>query len=344
MNSHQKYMTFGVQDFIMDENFQRFVNTPTERDLLYWQELMNKYPEKRSIINEAQTLVKVLSTNKIEEVGSITSDIWKNLSRRHPDIISRQYMQKKYSNLKKAFTVISAFLISVFILAFYWLNRQKNQTLQFKTSNNHIASVKLFDHSELTINGNSVVDVRSSSIFNPHRSITVDGEAFFNVKEKLFLGRRQSFEVNSSLVKISVLGTSFNVNTKDSVTQIYLQEGKIILSNVYDNSIMTLEPGDYVWIDKHNKSIKKKRIVNNLPMAWVNQSINFELNPVVEILEYLSNTQKAVLNLQTKKIDKKTFTGKFPTSDLKILTKALEEAFDIEIKLDGQTLIVKDKK
>ncbi len=97
----------------------------------------------------------------------------------------------------------------------------------------HLAETRVHilpDGSEVTLNADSKIAFRKIG-WSGNRVVTLEGEAFFNVK------KGTSFTVESEKGTVTVLGTSFNVNTRNSGFEVACYTGKVnVESN--DQSVM----------------------------------------------------------------------------------------------------------
>ncbi len=340
MNS-EKYNQYSVQDFLLDTDFLRYVKENTARDQIFWNSWINMNPDKKPTFDEAVRLFNLLGSLSAEQTDF--SSNWKNISKRQQEIIRRQESEYKYTMTK--YGLISGLFIAVFLsfILLYFLNKNEDKRTIISTNENHIASVVLPDGSDIVLNKNSRAEVAGSFFSGFKRKLFLEGEMYIHVKPSQFFGYKQKFEVLTGHLTVAVLGTSFNINTTESGTQVFLEEGKIVLKDMRDIPVLSMKPGDYVEVDRKTGNVTRKRLSHTFPLYWKNQEIKFELSPVSEVLEYLSFITELPLENKSEKLNDKKFTGIFPSKNKELLIRALEEAFDITIKSGKKSLIVKDK-
>ena len=81
-------------------------------------------------------------------------------------------------------------------------------------------SFELPDGSKVTLNSMSTVSFNKENWKN-NRTLTLDGEAFFEVK------KGQKFKVQTTQGNVTVLGTEFNINTTNDYLKVLCYEGKV---------------------------------------------------------------------------------------------------------------------
>ena len=114
------------------------------------------------------------------------------------------------------FTRVAAVLIIGLGLFFAY----ENNNVTYYGTNDIIPIVKLPDNSEVAINNNSEIEYQKW-FWKNNRTIDLKGEAYFKV------AKGKTFEVNTNLGKVTVLGTQFNVNSKDNTFEVTCYEGKV---------------------------------------------------------------------------------------------------------------------
>lgn len=130
------------------------------------------------------------------------------------------------------------------------------QVETFKTENGEIASLTLPDNSQVTLNAGSQV-VYSGNRFNTRRKIQLTGEAYFKVT------KGNTFSVVTTEGTVTVLGTTFNVRSRDEKLSVFCYTGKVKVS----------DPFKAVYLTKGEKrlnfQVKYCRMLNQLLLMRV---------------------------------------------------------------------------
>ncbi|WP_299223338.1 FecR family protein [uncultured Psychroserpens sp.] len=125
--------------------------------------------------------------------------------------------KSKSTNWIRVVSSLAAVLV-ISIALFTLVN--KGQTRSFKTDLAQSEIITLPDNSIVNLNELSEIEYDSSN-WSEQRSLNLNGEAFFDVEK----GKR--FEVYTDFGKVSVLGTAFNVFSRDSVFRVSCYEGLV---------------------------------------------------------------------------------------------------------------------
>jgi hypothetical protein len=141
--------------------------------------------------------------------------------------------------------------------------------------------ITLSDGTKVWLNSNS--SLKYPSAFSAsERRVELSGEAYFEVSKN----KQKPFIVETSLQKVEVLGTKFNINAYDdeSSTQTSLAEGSVRVS--CKNNTTLLKPGQQSTLtDQH---IAVRSINLDQVLDWKNGDFNFSNNNLKEIMRKIS--------------------------------------------------------
>lgn len=135
------------------------------------------------------------------------------------------------------------------------------------------------------------------------RHLELDGEAFFNVSK----GKR--FEVVSERGKTRVLGTSFNVLSRDEHYQVNCLSGNVkVVSREHKNSVI-LEPNQLVILDESGKLLVQDSETSNRPFNLLENSFIFTTAPLNEVIGEIERQYN--VSIDTPEIFDYSYTGNF---------------------------------
>ena len=251
----------------------------------------------KEIIEEAQRF----NGNTSAKVGSF-------------DTLDEKLVSEKSTsvNWMKVVSSLAAILVVGFAL-FTLIN--KDQISSFNTDLAQNETITLPDNSIVNLNELSQLEYDSTN-WDDSRSINLNGEAFFDVEK----GKR--FDVNTEFGKVSVLGTEFNVLSRDSSFIVSCYEGLVQVT--YDNNIVKL-PAGTEFILSSGEGLK-----SNIAIAepyWLKNMSVFEgasFNVVVEELEKRYNVKvryPSDLNIK--------FTGAFEHNNLENALKSVSKPLNL---------------
>ena len=175
---------------------------------------------------------------------------------------------KRLEFVYKVSKYAAVFLLILAIPAFLWfISREK--PVEFATASvDSIEPVKtliLPDGSKVWINNRSSVTY-PLSFTKKEREITLDGEAYFEVKTDSM----HPFIVKTYNMQVRVYGTSFNVNThtEDNSVKTTLVSGHIGIRDAAGHNLAMVSPGQMASFNIKNKKIELYQVNTDLYTRW----------------------------------------------------------------------------
>jgi len=163
---------------------------------------------------------------------------------------------------------------------------------------------KLPDSSMVSINAASKISFKKTN-FNEKRYLTLEGEAFFNVK------KGTPFVIATKLADIKVLGTTFNVFARENNFKVSCLTGKILISSGNQSVIIT--PGESVILE-NQKLLKFEDKHFASAASWRTGEFCFENSPVSSVFKEIERQFNVTFVVQ--KMNEKYFTGSFTNKNL----------------------------
>ena len=183
------------------------------------------------------------------------------------------------------------------MIAGWFLFQQFNPSEQIaQTGFDERKEIVLPDGSHVTLNGNSTLQYFSDWSAGETRVVKLQGEAYFQVDKKKETNTK--FQVLTEDLTVEVLGTFFNVNTRQEATKVFLEKGKVKVKLEDKKSTqLLLEPGQVVSYSAKRKSLLSPyKVANELQISWKDGYLTFKDSSLKEILEQLA----AISNLELK--------------------------------------------
>ena len=182
-----------------------------------------------------------------------------------------------------------------------------------KTNFGETKTISLLDGSEVILNSKSTITFNEVD-WKENRQLTLDGEAYFKVE------KGSTFTVNTNNGSVVVLGTQFNVNSKDDFFDVVCYEGKV---SVNSNSL------DYILLPtnsfrKINESSLESSTTQLSKPTWIDGESTFKSVPIKYVITALEDQYN--IKIDSELINDSTiFSGTFPHENLNI---ALITVFD----------------
>lgn len=251
---------------------------------------------------------------------------------------------------------------AVFVFAFgiFWLTQSilfrkattpqiavKEQITRIEVPYGSKSRVILPDGSVVNLNSGSSLMYSNSGFDSISRSVSLTGEGFFSVTKD----SERPFYVNTSGIKLKVLGTTFNIKAypDDNTEEATLVSGKV---EIYASSDKTesgksivLKPGQIAIFDKAENnfhSINKTNLTNNeiVPVklkainlqpsfkteqtiAWKDNRLIFDNEQFSNLVVKIERWYDVKIVVNYPELNRARFTGKFDKETLEQVLKAL---------------------
>ena len=220
------------------------------------------------------------------------------------------------------FVRIAAVLVIALGLSFFMVNSSKEKYYGTELTQ----TVNLPDNSEVIVNKNSSIEYKTF-FWKNNRTIDLKGEAYFKV------AKGKTFEVNTNLGKVTVLGTQFNVNSKDNTFEVTCYEGKVKVN--YKNQELILTKGMLVTFE--NDSKKEGKTTLSMP-NWASDEIemSFTNQNLKTIITDIENTYNVTIKTNTIATEQ-LFTGKLPSNNLDVALQIIASTYHLQINKSNET-------
>ena len=245
------------------------------------------------------------------------------------DTLDKKLVSQKSVSINWTKTISSLVAILVVGFALFTL-MNKDQISSFKTTLAQNETITLPDNSIVNLNELSELEYVSSN-WDENRSLQLKGEAFFDVEK----GKR--FDVNTLNGKISVLGTEFNVLSRDSIFKVSCYEGLVTV--IYNDEEVKLPAGTEFFLSS-GKGLKSDIVIAE-PYWLKNMSI-FEDASFKAVVEELKKQYN--IKIQYPSDLNVNFTGAFEHNNLENALKSITNPLNLTYILDNTNeVIIRDE-
>jgi transmembrane sensor len=200
---------------------------------------------------------------------------------------------------------IAAVLAGVAILTPFVLNYLKNanvpkgmEAMVLQTGGMQVKKVTLPDSTAIWLNANSTLSV-AEGYGATHRDITLNGEAFFDVRHNT----EQPFVIASGKVKVKVLGTAFNVSAWPNMNgvKVVVNNGKVQVSEE-DKPLAILTGGQGLTYDRASGQFEITTVHAENSNAWTEGRIVLEKASFEELAQAVHNMYGVRLTSEDKRV------------------------------------------
>ncbi|MAU16559.1 MAG: hypothetical protein CMH46_13590 [Muricauda sp.] len=165
--------------------------------------------------------------------------------------------------------------------------------------------VVLTDGTNIELNSNSILTFDLSKQPN-NRSVALEGEAFFDVAHN----EHAPFTVQSSDLKVKVLGTEFNISNypENGYTSATLIDGSVEVSSPANKSIV-IKPGTQAKLYKGQNHIDVREVDVQEVVAWTSGRMIFNDEKFVDLIPRLNRWYGVNFVLSSDELNNVRFTG-----------------------------------
>ncbi len=189
---------------------------------------------------------------------------------------------------------------------------------------------QLPDNSEVILNSGSEINYKKWN-WNQHRALELKGEAYFKV------AKGKVFDVSTSLGKVTVVGTQFNVKSRGSRMEVDCYEGKVRVQN--NNQVVYIHKGERVLFENDKQSVTS---FSDASSAWLNNEMAFESENLTAIAAEMERQYAVEITIKNVSAQHQ-FTGTIPSNDLDVALEIICKTFHLKatkakakIILDGK--------
>jgi len=346
------FRLYELDDFIMDEDFIRWVQARDNADELFWNNWLTQNPSKHLLIAEARQIVesmyleqKMVTPQEVNTEISKVLQVIRNQDNQHSPVPHRSFIQRQ--GWRAAAAVLLLAIAGTLLIPSG--KERKPSTSAYAAVASSPAFTEIVNGSARTMSlvlpdGSSVLLAIGSRIsYANHfdsgnaRDIYLSGEAFFKVAGN----PRRPFRVIANEIVTKVLGTSFSVRCfeKDTTISVIVRTGKVSVSGI----IVT--PNQQLVYQRPDKKFQKSLVES--PSSILPQppdhSMVYEDKPVEQVFDQLGKCYGINIVYDNELLSKCTVTADLTNESfyrkLDLICTAIGARYEL---LDGQVVIQSD--
>lgn len=339
------YSKYEVEDFMLDESFQRYAVEKNTKDSAYWEEVMKRYPDKRAKIEKAQQILGYLTF----QGQPIPEGVFEEDFSRIKTFITARSRHQFF--LKKYWLGLAAG-ISIFILsgmgAYYYFSHVPEagqaategiQYIEKVVGKGQKLIVFLEDGSKVKINAESKLRIPQHFAAGK-RNVYLEGEAFFEVAKDT----TRPFIIHTRHYQTTVLGTSFNIKAYpgEEAIKVAVATGKVMVEDSLTADSVELAPNQMAIC--RQRQIEKTSYKAGEELAWKDDILVFKNADIRALARELERWYGVKIELRNTENIEKQFTGRFQDESLETILKGTGFALNFEYEIKGKNIIIKGKK
>lgn len=247
----------------------------------------------------------------------------------------------------KVLRIAAAVLLPLFIIATAYLY-QKNTVLSQQdfvasTGSGEQVTISLPDDTQVTLNANSRLSYNLSDYNSDERQIRFDGEGYFRVAKN----PSSPFSIVAKGLKVSVLGTTFNLRARSSdvTAELSLEEGSVCFQALKTGQKVILSPNQKVILDQKlgTLSVGKERYATDAS-AWRRGELVFRNVPFAEVLEEIEETYHVSIVMEAggQAYQNDLFTGVLSRTNINEALEVIEHSYHLKATLKDDIIRLVD--
>lgn len=247
----------------------------------------------------------------------------------------------------KVLRIAAAVLLPLFIIATAYLY-QKNTVLSQQdfvasTGSGEQVTISLPDDTQVTLNANSRLSYNLSDYNSDERQIRFDGEGYFRVAKN----PSSPFSIVAKGLKVSVLGTTFNLRARSSdvTAELSLEEGSVCFQALKTGQKVILSPNQKVILDQKlgTLNVGKERYATDAS-AWRRGELVFRNVPFAEVLEEIEETYHVSIVMEAggQAYQNDLFTGVLSRTNINEALEVIEHSYHLKATLKDDIIRLVD--
>jgi transmembrane sensor len=293
-----------------------------EQWILQDPEQENYFHQFRRVWEESRKLAATTFTDE--------NAAWKRFQARihQPPLVRKMYVQ---SWLKIAAVFI--ILAGASLVAYLAFNKEpgiKDVTAQ---TANTILSETLPDGSSITLNKNSSLTYPSKFKGNS-RPVNLKGEAFFNIHPD----KSKPFLIHVNDITIKVVGTSFNVRSRNGITEVIVATG--IVQVMKGKQVVELKPKEKLLVREADSLLVKKPEKEKLYNYYLTREFACDNTPLWKLVEVLNEAYGAHITIRGKQNRSLPLTVTFPNESLDHILEVVSLTLGLRVERSGDEIIL----
>lgn len=333
-----KYHNYTSEEFAADEFFQQWILQPDINSNTYWENWLRQHPEKREAIEEARQIILMFG---YQEEGLPYQRIF-HMRKTIFEQVNFGKKTKHFGYRRKIAAIFVGLALALTMILMVW---EFKGTKTYSTGYGEIQEFILPDSSVITLNANSTLSFKDFWSETGIREVWIGGEAFFKISrlDTLHIAKalknHKAFIVHTENMDIEVLGTQFNVHTREK-TSITLSSGEIALKlHKTPEKPMILLPGDKVTYDPAKDKLTKNQVKPEKYSAWRFQKLVFDKVTLREVAGTIKELYDISVKFEDPDLQEREFVGSVPSDNIEALIEAISRLYGVNAIRRGDTII-----
>ncbi|WP_373495978.1 FecR family protein [Aquiflexum sp.] len=341
----------NIEDFLTHQEFIRWVKQPDKELEAYWDQWRQANPEQLPAMRLAKEILLRTEFVKSEPPVGLKEDVLQQVLKQREKVtpiasksaVGQRPTWTKFWDGLGQMSRVAAILVAGLGLAWFIapisqvslepeISQIEETYIQKSTRQGEKLLITLADGTKVWLNTSSEFDF-PEKFGNGNRLVSLRGEAYFEVVQDSL----RPFKVKTDGLLTTVLGTSFNINTKEAgKTNIALVSGKVEVSS--SQSMVSLFPGEMLNFDNATESFDVNTFDASLVLGWKDGVLRFHRASLREVKEELEEWYGVEITLKNAKGVNWQFSGEYPQQMLEEVLESMSYIKEFDYKIKGKAV------
>lgn len=236
----------------------------------------------------------------------------------------------------KVLRIAAAVLLPFFMITTIYLYQENTDLSQqdfvASTSEGEQVTISLPDGTQVTLNAGSRLSYNLSDYNSDERQIKFDGEGYFRVAKN----PSSPFSIAAKGLKVSVLGTTFNLRARssDATAELSLEGGSVRFQALKTGQNVILSPNQKVILDQKRGTltVEEDRYVADAS-AWRRGELVFRNIPFAEVLKEIEDVYHVSIVMEAETYQDDLFTGVLSRTNINEVLEVIEHSYHLKATL-----------
>ena len=316
------YKTYDLEDFLCDEDFLSDV----KQHKLTQDQLQNFLADNPKAMDAANQAFAIMTGIAAQNPEIDVENLWSKIDQ---SISEEAVVVKKSASIVPLVRWISGIAAGFLLMVMLVKNIYNNdQTFTMEVTYGNEASHVLPDGSTIYLNAGSKLQYDKTN-FNKERVLFLEGEAYFAVE------KGEKFKVKTPNGEVEVLGTTFNVFSRDTKFQVACTTGKVRVTNLKKDVTEILLPDQVIQFEAGK--LAENTLTNRY--NWRNKKLEYEGASPIFVIDDISRQFDLQIDMNAKQT-LQDFSGEIPLSDPEAAIKAFTWPLRLNYTIEGKNVTI----
>jgi ferric-dicitrate binding protein FerR (iron transport regulator) len=216
---------------------------------------------------------------------------------------------------------------------YLWWQQDEAASMMMADASRGILTVTLPDQSTVVLNQGSLLHY-PKAFGSGARQVRLEGEGYFSVTPD----KRHPFELSAGGTEVRVLGTAFNVATKEAGTEVIVSHGLVAVS----------QQGETIKLGKGEGAIAPKggppvayQAPDDLYQYYIKKEFVCRATPLSRLAVVLSEAYHVHITIANNKVAETPITTTLAMTSLDDILKVIQETLNVDITKHGDSVLIK---